>query len=172
MVGNARNLAEALLQVETLHPNLVLVGPNLSEEESLSICRAVIKRWAGIKLVVFSAQVDDPLFEADAAHAGASACLLPTLGEEEYLSRIAGVMAGYQLFPREIFTLLYQPEELTSAEHAVLKFLVEGKTKAEIADALKVEVSTVASHQQRILEKLGVHTREEALRRARRRGMV
>jgi DNA-binding NarL/FixJ family response regulator len=50
--------------------------------------------------------------------------------------------------------------------------MAEGKTDREIADTLTVRFATVRNHTQHILEKLNVHTREEAVWRARARGLV
>jgi len=120
----------------------------------------------------FSRHANDPLFQADAANAGASACLPREASEQECLSTIAAVMAGHPLFAREILSLAFRPAELTAREREVLQLLAEGKTDREIADALVLSITTVRKHSRQILEKLDVHTRHEAVRRARRLGWV
>jgi len=61
---------------------------------------------------------------------------------------------------------------LTERERAVLRLLAEGKGNREVAAILKLARSTVRNPSQRILKKLGVHSRAEAVRRARRRGWI
>jgi DNA-binding NarL/FixJ family response regulator len=168
----AQNLDEIFQGQAALSPNLALVGPNFSERDSLLACRELIRRWPALKIIVFSRHANDPLFQADAAHAGASACLPREAGEQECLSTIAAVMAGHQLFSREVLSLAFRPSELTAREREVLSLLAEGKTDREAAMALGLSVATVRNHSQRIVEKLSVHSRGEALRRARRLGWV
>jgi DNA-binding NarL/FixJ family response regulator len=79
-------------------------------------------------------------------------------------------MAGHPLFSREILSLAFWPTELTAREREVLKLLAEGKTDREIAAALVLSLPTVRKHSQKVLEKLDVHERREAVRRARRLG--
>ena len=81
-------------------------------------------------------------------------------------------MTGHQLFSRGILSLAFQQIELTARERTVLKLLAESKTDREIAAALGLSVATVRNHSQHILEKLGVHNRHEAVRRARRLGWL
>lgn len=171
-VGQAHNLEDALQQVDSLHPDLVMVGPNLAEQDSLAVCREVISRWPSIKAIVVTAYADDPLFQADAAYSRAVACLPPEVTYEDCLATIAAVMAGHVLFSREILAEAFQLIRLTTREREVLKLLAEGKADREIADALTVKLSTVRSHSQHVLEKLGVHNRQDAVRRACRRGLI
>jgi DNA-binding NarL/FixJ family response regulator len=111
-------------------------------------------------------------FQADAANAGASACLPSEACEHECLSTIGAAMAGHQLFSREVLSLAFRPIELTSREREVLQLLAQGKTDREIADVLVLGLTTARKHSHSILEKLGVHERREAVRRARRLGWV
>jgi two-component system, NarL family, response regulator NreC len=171
-LARAQNLDEILQGQDVLFPNLALVGPDFLEHESLIICRELARHWPALKIIVFSRHVNDLLFQADAAHAGTSACLPPEAGEQECLSTIAAVMAGHQLFSREVMSLAFRPIELTAREREVLQLLAQGKTDREIADALVLSLATVRKHSHQILEKLDVHTRHEAVRRARRLGWV
>lgn len=161
-VLHASSPEEVWPQADTLHPDLALVGPNLAEDQSLALCRAMISRWPALKIILFSPHADDLLFQADAASAGANACL----------AAITAVLAGHQLFSRGVLSQPFRPEELTAREREVLNLLAGEKTDREIAEMLGLSVNTVHNHSQRILEKLGVHERREAVRRARRRGWV
>jgi len=54
------------------------------------------------------------------------------------------------------------PQTLTDREREVLAWLVEGKTDAEIAEALSISVRTVNNHVHNLLDKLGVENRVQA----------
>jgi DNA-binding NarL/FixJ family response regulator len=171
MLGQALNLEAARQQVDALQPDLVIVGPHLAES-GLAICRDLTNRLPTLKIILFATHTDDPLFQADAANAGVATCLPPETTDEECLAAIVQVIEGREFFSREIVALGAQPIELSERELEVLRLLAEGKTDREIADALGVQVSTIRSHAQHILEKLSVHTRQEAAKRARNRGLV
>jgi len=64
------------------------------------------------------------------------------------------------------------PEGLTDRQVGVLELLAEGLTNAEIADRLVVSVRTVDSHVAAVLTKLGVQSRQDAVRAARRLGLL
>ncbi len=171
-LGQVRNLEEALRQADSLHPDLILVGPHIVEDESLAVCREVSSRWPSIKTIIFTMHADDPLFQSDAVYAGAAACLWQGVTDEECLKAVDAVMAGHQLFSREILAPDRQPIALTAREREVLKLIAEGKTDREIANTLVLSHRTVRNYSQRILQKLGIHSRQEAVRRARRRGLI
>jgi DNA-binding NarL/FixJ family response regulator len=62
--------------------------------------------------------------------------------------------------------------KLTRREQEVLQLLASGLTQPEIASELVISSSTVASHIEHILEKLGVHSRAQAVALALRSGLV
>ncbi len=168
----APNLEDALQKLTAQQSDLVLIGSNLQEHESLEISREITSRWSNIKTLVFTTHANDPLFQLDAVYAGTSACLPVETNDDECLEAIKAVVAGHQLFPREILAQGLQPIVLTTREREVLKLLAEGKTDKQIADALVLTFRTVHNHVHRILEKLDVHSRQEAVWRARHRGLV
>ncbi len=61
---------------------------------------------------------------------------------------------------------------LTDRERDVLKLIAEGKANQEIADALVISVSTVATHRAHVMSKLGLHSRTELVKYALRRGII
>ena len=170
-LSQAQYFDEAMHQTNLLQPDLMIVGPHLAQS-SLPACHAMIARVPTLKGILFTAHADEMLFQADAAHAGIAACLRPETTDEELLAVIAKVMTGEQLFSHEILSLAFQPIRLTARELEVLSRMAEGKTDREIASALNVRFDTVRNHTQHILEKLNVHTRQEAVWRARARGLV
>jgi DNA-binding NarL/FixJ family response regulator len=112
------------------------------------------------------------LFQADAVYTGVTACVRPETTSEELLTVIVQVMAGQRLFSHEIFALAFQPIELAERERDVLRLMADGKTDREIADTLSLKFNTVRNHTRHILEKLSVNSRQEAIWRARGRGIV
>ncbi|MBI5305177.1 MAG: response regulator transcription factor [Chloroflexi bacterium] len=171
-LGIAQTRAEIFPQVATLQPNLVLLGSHLEEQEAFLICREIAHRQSTVKPVFLTPHANDPIFQVDAAFAGAVACLPQDISREEFLVAIDAVMRGHILFSRQILSLAFDPIKFTDKEHTVLKLMADGKTDREIADGLVLSVNTIRKHSQRVLEKLGVHTRQHAVQRARRRGLI
>ncbi len=171
ILGQAQSVDEAIQQIDAMEPNLVILGSHLAET-SLLLCRDLISRLSTLKIILFTAHANDLLFQADAVYASIAACVHPETTNEELLEVIAKVLAGQRLFSQEILSLAFQPIELTERERDVLRLMVEGKSDREIADALNLKFNTVRNHTQHILEKLGVHSRQEAVWRARHRGFV
>ncbi len=171
MLGQALNLSEALSHVDSLQPDLMIVGPHVGES-GLTICRESHRHLPTLKTILFTAHADDSLFQADAAYAGVTALLRPESTAAECLAVIAQVMAGQPFFSQEFLALASQPIDLTAREREILKLMADGRTDHETADVLGLKVSTVRNHAQRILERLSVRNRQEAVRRARHRGLV
>lgn len=172
VLASAPDEATGLQLVHSLQPTLVILGPHLPEDRSLALCREIGQQAPASKIIVITEQAGDPLFQADAAYSGAAACLPVDVDTQECLSAMEAVIAGHVLFPYDSLSQAFQLPALTERERAVLRLLAEGKSHREVAVALKLAVSTVRNHSQRILKKLEVHSRAEAVRRARRRGWL
>ena len=121
---------------------------------------------------------DDDLF--DALRAGASGYLLKGLEEEEIVEALRRVLAGEATLPGSLVARLVEEfrdreshrvgvpggpaARLTGREWDVLELMRKGATTAEISERLFVSPTTVRSHVSAILRKLGVPTREEAIK--------
>lgn len=64
------------------------------------------------------------------------------------------------------------PEQLTPRELEVLQILAAGASTEDIAEELCIGIATVRSHVQRIIEKLGAHSKLEAVASAYRLGII
>ncbi len=121
---------------------------------------------------------DDDLF--DALRAGASGYLLKGLDEQEIAQSLHRVLAGEATLPGSLVARLvdeFRDREsrrvgmpsgpaarLTGREWDVLELMRKGATTAEISERLFVSPTTVRSHISSILRKLGVPSREEAIK--------
>lgn len=171
LFGRASDLAEAKQQIDSLQPDLVILGPHLGETNLLA-CRELISQQPTLKIILFTVHADDLLFQADAVYVGVAACVRAEITDEELLAVIAQVLAGQRLFSQEILALAFEPINLTERERDVLRLMAEGKSDREIAAALGLKFNTVRNHTQHILEELKVHSRQAAIWRARHRGLV
>jgi len=114
IVGEMQDPTEALQQLNILHPDLAIIGPNFAEHESLAVCRGIVAQQRDVKVVIVSEHWHDQLFLADAAYSKAAACLRRRVSREDFLAAINAVKAGHTLFSPEILAQAYQPIELTA----------------------------------------------------------
>lgn len=106
---------------------------------------------------------------------GAKGYLLKDSQPSELLSAIRIVHSGQQYIPPDVGAKLAQRlhnPELSARESEVLHSLAQGLSNADIAAALNIGESTVKSHVNRILSKLGVNDRTQAVIVAVKRGIV
>jgi DNA-binding NarL/FixJ family response regulator len=112
------------------------------------------------------------IFQADAAFVGVSACLKHPVTAVELVETLAQVIRGVNLVLPYALQLALEVEPLTRRELDVLVEMNKGMSDDEIAKRLNMCKYTVRTHAQHILQKLGVHTRRDAVHRARHRGLV
>ncbi len=127
-------------------------------------------------LILTTFEQDDYIFGA--LRAGASGFLLKRARPEELLAAVQAIAAGDSLLSpsvtrRVIDRMAQQPtpeladqaklDELTPREREVLELIARGLSNREIATALTVEDSTIRTHVKRILMKLGLRDRVQAV---------
>jgi DNA-binding NarL/FixJ family response regulator len=176
VVGEASTGAQALEQVRTLCPDVVVMDIRMPEMDGLEATRLITSDQTLSQtrvLVLTTFELDEYVFGA--LDAGASGFLLKG-GEPADLVHAIRVVAGGEslLAPsvtrRLIDTYVSRPVpptrteheglgELTSREREVLSLIATGLTNAEIAQALHVSPLTAKTHVSRILMKLGARDR-------------
>jgi DNA-binding NarL/FixJ family response regulator len=185
VVGEAGDGRVALSRIRDLRPDLVLMDIRMPELDGISATREVLAAEPGVKVVVLTTfEQDDYIFEA--LSAGASGFLLKRTKPEELIAAIHTVAAGDSLLSpsvtrRVIDRMATQPspvassrrlDQLTPREHQVLELVARGLSNREIAEALFIEESTVKTHVKRILMKLGLRDRVQAVILAYEMGVI
>jgi DNA-binding NarL/FixJ family response regulator len=185
VVGEAGDGRVALSQIRDLRPDLVLMDIRMPELDGISATREVLAAEPSVKVVVLTTfEQDDYIFEA--LSAGASGFLLKRTKPEELIAAIHTVAAGDSLLSpsvtrRVIDRMATQPspvvssrrlDDLTPREREVLELLARGLSNREIAEALFIEESTVKTHVKRILMKLGLRDRVQAVILAYEMGVI
>jgi DNA-binding NarL/FixJ family response regulator len=145
--------------------------------------RIVVDETSPRVLVLTTFDLDDIVY--DALRAGASGFLLKDAPEERLLTAIQVVSEGGSLFAPSVTRRLIEEfsrraptapppalEELTVRELEVLRLLAQGLSNAEIAKQLVVSEHTVKTHVARILQKLGLRDRTQAVVLAYESGVV
>ncbi len=177
VVGEAANGRAAVTAVRTQRPDVVLMDVRMPDLDGIAATREVLAAAPQVKVVILTTfEQDDYIFGA--LHAGASGFLLKRTRPEELLAAIHTVAAGDSLLSPSVTRtvierLARQPtpelsssdrlDALTPREREVLELVARGLTNAEIAAELVIEESTVKTHVKRILMKLRVRDRIQAV---------
>jgi DNA-binding NarL/FixJ family response regulator len=178
IVGEADDGERAITEAARLRPDVIVMDIQMPKVDGLSATRAVLdaERDAPRVLVVTTFDADEYVY--DALRAGASGFLLKNAPPEELVRAVRVVAEGDSLLSPEVTTRLIkafckQPatrlvrppalDELTAREREVLELVAQGLSNAEIGKRLVVSHGTVKTHVARILMKLNLRDRVQAV---------
>jgi DNA-binding NarL/FixJ family response regulator len=177
IVGQASTGREAVERARVLAPDVVLMDVRMPDLDGIAATRELAQSAPDTKVLILTTfEQDDYVF--DALRAGASGFLLKRTRPEELIAAVHTIAAGDSLLSpsvtrRVIDRMAQQPtpklvdqarlDELTPREREVLELIARGLSNREIAGALVVEESTIRTHVKRILMKLDLRDRVQAV---------
>jgi RNA polymerase sigma factor (sigma-70 family) len=177
VVGEASDGRAAINELRRERPEVVLMDVRMPNLDGIAATRELLAASPDVKVVILTTfEQDDYIFGALAA--GASGFLLKRTSPEELIAAIHAVASGDSLlspsvtrrvidrmtrYPAADGALDDRLAELTPREREVLKQLARGLSNTEIATALVIEESTVKTHVKRILMKLRLRDRVQAV---------
>jgi two-component system response regulator DevR len=174
VVGEAGSAREALEQVESLKPDVVVMDIRLPGTSGIDACEQIVNQFPETKVLMLTSYAEDEMLFS-AIRAGASGYVLKQIGSEDLIKAIESVGRGEALLDPAVTQRVFQEvrravkEEEASAfshlsqqEKHVLLLVSEGKTNREIAKNLFLGEGTVRNYVSSILSKLSVNNRAEA----------
>jgi len=188
VVGEAANGKEAIGEVSRLNPDVVLMDVRMPELDGIEATRRLLADGSVDSKVVMLTTFDMDEYVYEALRAGASGFLLKDAPPEQLVDGIRAVCSGDALLapsvtrrvieefvrrpPEAVRTAPPEIEELTPRECEVLKLIARGLSNAEIAKSLVVSETTVKTHVARVLMKMGLRDRVQAVVMAYESGLV
>ena len=182
-VHHASTGDEALGLADIHRPAVVVLDVGLRGPSGFETCRELRESFGeSLPILFVSAERTEPADRAAGLMLGADDYLVKPVDPDELLARIrrAAVRSSAGLRPATVGTRAdgngaggaASAAGLTPREIEVLRLISQGRTPQEVSEQLVISPKTVSSHLQRILSKLGVHSRLQAVARAYELGLV
>jgi DNA-binding NarL/FixJ family response regulator len=184
VVAEAATGAEAVSKAVRFHPTVVLMDIRMPELDGLEATRRILAADPGAKVLILTTfDLDEYIYEA--LRAGASGFVLKDDPPEQLIAAIRTVARGDALLSPAVtkrvirqFARIPRPAvpeafaDLTAREHEVFRLVAAGRSNAEIGQELFIGETTVKTHVTRVLQKLGLRDRVQAVVLAHQAGLV
>jgi DNA-binding NarL/FixJ family response regulator len=185
VVGTARDGSEAVTVCRELSPDVVLMDVRMPGMDGITATRQLVAEAEGPRVLILTTfDLDEYVY--DALRAGASGFLLKDVTAERLFDAVRVVAAGDALLAPGITRRLISEfaaqrpttgapaalAALTPRETQVLRLVAEGLSNQELAARMVVSEETVKTHVSRVLSKLGLRDRTQAVVAAYESGLV
>jgi DNA-binding NarL/FixJ family response regulator len=179
-VGEAGTFPEALRQVRTLRPDVLILDLSMPGGTGVKTIERLAAECPGTRILVLTMH-DDPSYLRAALAAGAFGYVVKKAADSELLTAIRAVAQGrafvdLDISGRKVQTVLGNRDGdgepggpaavLSPREREVLGLLAQGHTNQVIADRLFLSVKTIESYRARLMQKLGLTNRADLIRYA------
>jgi two-component system response regulator NreC len=182
MVGEAGDAREAVFEVRSSKPDVILMDVGLGSGKSgIEAAPDVLHEAPDAKVLMLSMQ-DDPRYVREAFAAGASGYVLKEAADSELVTAVRQVAGGTRYVDPAMGARIAAADAeaeraaakdpLSERESEVLRLLALGHTNQEIAKTLYISVRTAETHRAHIMQKLRISTRAELVRYAIAQGLL
>ena len=174
VVAQAEDGQQAIDVFREYQPDVTLMDLRMPKMDGVEAITAICTEFKQARITVLTTYDSDEDIHRG-LQAGAQGYLLKDAKPSELLNAIRTIHSGQKYVPPAVGAKLLQRmsyPELSDRELAVLRLMAQGMSNADIATTLSIGESTVKSHVNRLLSKLGVGDRTQAVIIAVKRGLV
>ncbi|MBW4489343.1 MAG: response regulator transcription factor [Trichocoleus desertorum ATA4-8-CV12] len=174
VIAQAEDGQQAIALYRQHQPDITLMDLRMPRMEGVEAITAICAEFRQARIAVLTTyDGDEDIYRG--LRAGAQGYLLKDAKPNELLNAIRAIHSGEKYIPPAVGAKLLQRmnnPELSERELEVLRLMAQGMSNQEIGTALSIGESTIKSHVNRILSKLGVNDRVQAVIIAVKRGLV
>lgn len=187
VIGEADDGIDAIEFCEKRIPSIIIMDMNMPRMDGITATREIKRRFPQVKILLLT-MYDNKEFVVDALGAGIDAYLLKMARIGEVHKAISALAEGDSYFDQKITQMMIDMKKqgllsaapgddqeihnITSREKEIIRYLIGGKTTAEIADTLNISPHTVNNHRGNLLKKLNLKNTAEVVKWAVLRGIV
>jgi two-component system, NarL family, response regulator NreC len=185
VVGEANNGRHAVEGVKALEPSVVLMDISMPELNGIEATRQIRQVSPSTRVVILS-MYSTAEHVLRSLQAGAQGYLLKQSAGTEVVQAIYSVNSGRRYLSDKIAEMVIDDyvrrceadvltsplERLSAREREVLQLVAEGKSSAEIAEALHLSVKSIETYRSRLMTKLGLDDITDLVRFAIQQGLI
>lgn len=181
VVGEASSGEQALVVIESLRPDVVILDQRLPGMTGAETCREIVRRWPGIGVLMLTSFASDEVIHASLV-AGARGYLTKNVDTTDLPRAVRAVARGESVLAPSVTERVINWARKAKAAHVgtslsprdveILSLLAEGMSNRELASRLGMREATIKANVQATMRKLGVSRRWEAVAAAIDRGVI
>ena len=178
MCGSAGTVAKALSGIETARPDLVIVDVSLPDGHGIELVKDLKALYPELRILMLSMH-DESLYAERALRAGAGGYIMKQESTHSVLMAARQILRGKTYLSPKLQERVLQRfasgistpptseiERLTDRELEIFELIGRGRGTREIAQHLRLSISTVETHRAHLKEKLELESATELIRRA------
>lgn len=183
LLGETASGFEVIELVKNTSPDVLVLDISMPDLDGIAVTKIIKSTTSKTKILILTVHEDDAMAR-EAIESGASGYILKHAAESELINAIRRIVQGDLVVdPSLLRPLFFEDrkkldessdylEQLTQRETDVLKLIVEGYTNRQIGEELHLSVRTVEGHRSNIYDKLGLSSRVELVRYAKKQGII
>lgn len=180
VIGSGRTIAEAVEAVRTNRPDVLVADYRMPDGEAADLTGVVLAQHPETKVIVLI-DAAAPQEALRCIAAGCSGVIAKTAPVDEVARAIQRVHNGEVVIPAALLSQVVAGlrrtgrrlgDDMTRRESETLGHLARGSSLLDIAQAMSISLNTARNHTQRVIEKLGAHSKLEAVVIAMREGLT
>jgi len=172
VIGQAGSVAEALVQIHGLQPDVAVLDVRLPDGTGIDLCKDLLSRLPKLRCLILTSLMSEEVM-IDAILAGASGYVFKDTRGVELAAAIKDVAAGRSMLDSKATAVLMERlrreadhsdplSGLSDRERVLLDLLGEGLSNKQIATRMSLSENTVKNYVSRLLTKLGMGSRTQA----------
>jgi two-component system, NarL family, response regulator NreC len=185
VVGEAENGRDAVIQIEQLQPDVVVMDITMPLLNGLEATRQIKRRWPHIQVVILTVHTaEEYIFQI--LQAGASGYIVKQAAPKELIMAIWAAHTGKTFLSPSISHTVVQEyithargnpwedgfNSLTEREREILQLLAEGYSSRDIAKMLVISIKTVETHRANLMRKIDIDNLADLTKYAVRKGII